>query len=423
MPTSFDKDTAQDWRERIVKELKGAPFDTVLSQTADDIAIQPFYVPEERKAVLASGPESPWTIHQDFSGLQEKNGLILQALEAGIDSIALSAENLSADLKDVLLDIIRLEIGGADFHVHWPEFLAAQDISDAGLKGGYLFDPYGLMLLNGQFDSASFIPEMVKLFAESTQHNKHWKTLSLEGDRYANAGASPVQELAFTLSQVKAYLDIERSLASDMNLCLSADTDYFETACKLRAFRILWANLLKAYHTEAELEIKARSTTRDLAPVDQHGNLLRATSQAMAAIAGGADRVELRPFDAKGDAFSLRMARNIQKLLQHESYLDKNLNPMKGAYLFEELTADMAHMAWDLFKDIESKGGWLHFVQEGYIQKLVHRSAEAYAEAVNTQERTWLGVNKYPDAAQPEWKGMEVEFDGRTLPVLKNTLA
>jgi methylmalonyl-CoA mutase len=106
----------------------------------------------------------------------------------------------------------------------------------------------------------------------------------------------------------------------------------------------------------------------------------------------------------------------------HESYFDKNLNPMKGAYLFEELTKEMALKAWSLFKDIESKGGWVHFVKEGYIQRMLHKSAEAYADSVNNKERTWLGVNLYPDEAQAKWKEMKVEFDGRSLPVLKSEL-
>ncbi|NNC82503.1 MAG: hypothetical protein HKN79_02920, partial [Flavobacteriales bacterium] len=420
MPTDFRPDTAQEWKERILKELKGAPFEKVVSQTADGIEIQPFYVKDDQETILDTGPTRPWRIHQDFSGSADRNALILDALGAGVDSISLSCDNLEEDLKDVQVEIIRIEVGGTDFHVYWPQFLASRGIDESKLHGGYRFDPYGVMLMNGQFDSASFIPEMVKLFAESTASQKNWKTLSIEGNRYADAGATPVQELAFSLAQVKAYLDINPTLAHDLSVSLSADTVYFETSCKLRAFRILWANLLRAFGVSAPLHIKARSGTRDLAPIDQHGNLLRSTSQAMAAILGGADRVELRPFDGKGDAFSLRLARNIQKLLIHESYFDKNLNPMKGAYLFEELTAKMAKMAWNLFKDIESKGGWLHFVKEGYIQKMVHRSAEDYVEEINSKERIWLGVNTHPDPDQPEWKGMEVAFDGRTLPILKN---
>ncbi|NNK80277.1 MAG: hypothetical protein HKO93_02180 [Flavobacteriales bacterium] len=423
MPTAFDKDSAQDWKERILRELKGAPFEKVLSETADGIEIQPFYVKEAGASILDSGPQSPWRIHQDFSRIGSKNKLILAALEAGVDSISLSCEDLEIDLQNVMVDIIHIEVGGADFHIHWPAYTESKGLDEKTLKGGYLFDPYGALLVTGEYDSASFIPEMVKLFADSTSDQAHWKTLSLEGDRYANAGATAVQELAFTLSQIKAYLDINANLASEIGISLSADTSYFETSCKFRAFPILWANLLKAFGKEGSLSIKARSGLRDMAPTDQHGNLLRSTSQGMAAIVGGAERLELRPYNGKGDAFSLRLARNIQKLLQHEAYFDKNLNPMKGAYLFEEMTNTMAHKAWELFKEIETKGGWIRFVQEGYIQKMIHRSAEAYAEALNSQERTWLGVNKFPDPQQAEWKEMKVEFDGRTLPILKNKMA
>jgi methylmalonyl-CoA mutase len=143
----------------------------------------------------------------------------------------------------------------------------------------------------------------------------------------------------------------------------------------------------------------------------------------MASAIGGADRISLRPFDGRADAFSYRLARNVQKLLIHESYFDKNLNPMKGAYLFEELTKEMALKAWELFKDIESRGGWLHFAKEGYIQKMVHRSAEAYAEGFNSKEKPWLGVNLYPNANEAKWKEMKVNFDGRSLPIIESVLS
>ncbi|NNC84176.1 MAG: hypothetical protein HKN79_11420, partial [Flavobacteriales bacterium] len=250
MTKSFDTDSTHDWEERIRKELKGAPFDQVISQTEDGIEIRPFYRKTENRTTLDTGPQSPWRIHQDFSGIRVKNELILASLKAGVDSISLTCEDLSKDLQDVMVDIVQIEIGGADFHIHWPAFIESKGWDEKTLKGGYLFDPFGALLVTGEYDSASFIPDMVKLFAESTSDQAHWKTLSLEGDRYATAGASPIQELAFTLSQVKAYLDIDSNLASDMSINLSADTAYFETACKFRAFPILWANLLKAYGQE-----------------------------------------------------------------------------------------------------------------------------------------------------------------------------
>lgn len=422
MAVKFEKDSAQAWKERIVKELKGAPYEKVLSETADGIEIQPFYVNEQRKTVLDSGPRMPWAIHQDFTASQgEKNKLILQSLQAGVDSISVTADDLDEDLEGVHLEMIRIEVGGEDFHMLWPEYLESKGLDLNALKGGYAFDPYGGMIQSGQFEAISMIPAIVPMFAGATAENPNWKSLLIEGDRYHNAGATAVQELAYTLSQVNAYQQIDDALLGDMGIRLAAGTDYFETASKLRAFRILWANLAKAYgQSDNSVDLCATSSRMDLAPVDQHGNLLRATSQCMAAVVGGADRVSLLPFDGGGDEFSFRMARNIQKLLLHESYLDKNLNPMKGAYLFEEMTSGLATKAWELFKSIEEKGGWLKAVQDGSIQSEVMRSAEAWAKAINDGDRTWLGVNLYPDSEQPEWKGVEVGFDGKALPSIKS---
>ncbi len=424
MSEIFQKDTAQEWKERIIRELKGAPFEKVMSQTDDGIEIQPFYVDESRDSILSTGPEMPWSIHQEFIGTQpKKNTLILEALAAGVDSISVRAERLAEDLKGVIVDIIRVEVGGEDFQTLWPAYLMDKGIDFKKVKGGYAFDPYGTMLQKGDFSAASIIPPIIEAFTQSSSQMPQWKSLRVEGDRYHNSGATAVQELAFTLSQINAYARVDDQLLGDMSICLAAETDYFETACKLRAFRILWANLVKAYGKNDEVEISARSSKRDLAPIDQHGNLLRATSQCMAAVVGGADRVSLRPFDKKGDAFSYRMARNIQKLLTHESYFDKNTNPMKGAYLFEELTGQMAEKAWELFKEIEEKGGWLKNCESGSIQSQVKESAEQWAMKVSEGESTWLGVNLYPDEGQDEWKGVEVISDGKSLPILKSKMA
>lgn len=429
MSSLFQKDSHTDWQARIIKELKGRPYEDLVSQTRDGIEIQPFYTARENASVLSTGPSSPWRIRQEFiNDDEENNSFIHEALMAGVDSISVDAERLEEDLDGVNLEIIEIEVGGEDFHPLWMEELYGRDLTLDDVRGGYAWDPYGGMLLTGDFEPFHLMPTILKLLSMQVDEQSDWYLMHVCGDNYHNAGATVVQELAFSISQMNLCLMYEPSLAPKMALTLAAGTDYFETACKFRAMRILWANLMRAHKQKCDLRLFARSATKDHAPVDQHSNLLRATAQSMAAIAGGAERITLLPFDGKADGFSYRMARNIQNILIHESYLDKSLNPMEGAYLFEKLTTDLATAAWDKFNAIESFGGWGKYCFRNRLQDEVRESAEQWAAGVNSSERTWLGVNKYADPEQKEWKGISVVEKGKSelgmeLPSFENKWA
>ncbi len=423
MSTTFKKDSHTAWHERILKELKGRPFEDLVSRTSDGIEIQPYYTSSQKAGVISSGLSSPWRIRQEFMSDEESNNtLIHEALMSGIDSISVNAAHLEKDLDKVNIDMIEVEVAGDDFHPSWMEEVLKRNLSGSQVQGGYAWDPLGGILISGNFDGFDMMPTVLKMMCQQVEKLPDWYVLNVCGDNYHNAGASPVQELAFCLAQVNLYLKQETAMAPRMALTLAAGTDYFETVSKFRAMRILWANLMKAQGQKAELKLFARSSTKDLSPVDQHSNLLRATTQAMAAIAGGAERIVLHPFDGEGDAFSYRMARNIQHLLIHESYMDKTANPVDGAYLFEELTTEMASKSWEYFKTIEAQGGWDTYALNGKIQNEVKNSAERWAADINSGDRTWLGVNRYPSATQPEWKGIEVEQEGLALPSFKNNL-
>jgi len=424
MAQPFTADSASDWQARIVKELKGKDYETLISQSSDGHEIQPFYTASDRPQVLGAGLKAPWRIRQEFEGSGKGvNTLIHEALMAGVDSISVQAEGLEDTLEDVKTEMIELEVGGEDFHPLWSEEVAANNLKPEQVIGGYAWDPLGGMLVQGEFAAAEMMPMIVPMIAAGASDWERWYALHLCGDVYHNAGATPVQELAYSLAQVAQYMSYSERLSGDMVLTLAAGTDYFETAAKLRAMRILWANLMQKHGRKDELRLFARSSTKDLAPVDQHGNLLRASAQAMAAIAGGAERITLHPFDGEGTSFSYRMARNIQNLLMHESYMDKNLDPMKGAYLFEEMTAEMAKAAWKHFKSIQAQGGWMAYAQSGTLQAEIKQSADTWASDINSGDRTWLGVNKYPDADQLTWKSISVAQRGLAIPYFTNELA
>lgn len=419
MAISFNTDTIEDWESRILKELKGAPIEQAYSQTRDGIEISPFYHREHLERPIQLGRSAAWRALQEFTQSEHQNALIHEALMAGVDCISVVTDDFEQALEGVHLKMIELELGGQDFHPRTLELIEAHGLNLSDLKGGYAWDPIGGLILTGEFAAIELMPSILPIFHQQVAEAKDWYLVNVGGDIFHNAGATAVQELAYTLGTVHSYLDVLPELAQQMRVTLGAGTSYFETVAKFRAFRILWANLMKHHGADAQLTLQARSSTLDMAPTDHESNLLRATVQCTAAVAGGIDRMSIRPFNGEESAFSMRMSRNIQALMQHESYFDKCVDPSQGAYLFEQMTRKYASQAWELFRSMEQQGGFLAAVASGEVKEQVQASAEAYVSAVNSGERTWLGMNKFPPPGVEEWKGLALTSHGHGLPSIE----
>ncbi len=164
MSTIFQKDNAADWQARIIKELKGRPFEDLISKTRDGIKLLPFYVASDRQSVLSTGSNQPWRIRQEFlNDDEENNSFVHEALMAGVDSISVDAERLEEDLDGVNIEMIEVEVGGEDFHPRWMEELDNRNLSPSQVQGGYAWDPYGGMLLSGDFEAFDMMPMVLKM--------------------------------------------------------------------------------------------------------------------------------------------------------------------------------------------------------------------------------------------------------------------
>jgi methylmalonyl-CoA mutase len=185
---------------------------------------------------------------------------------------------------------------------------------------------------------------------------------------------------------------------------------------KIRAFRLIWAKVVEAYNPKSKDAAKAfiHSTTAkwNMTVYDPYVNMLRATTESMSAVLGGADSISVKPFDApfkKAGTFSNRISRNTQIILKEEAYFDKIVDPAAGSYYIESLTDSIATEVWKEFLKIENEGGYSASLKKGIIQTEIEAMANKRLTDVSTRRDTILGTNQYPNFTEQELKNIDNE--------------
>ena len=221
------------------------------------------------------------------------------------------------------------------------------------------------------------------------------------------AGGSAAQELAFAASSVVAHakaavdagMSVEAALRGTV-VGLSVDAEYFDSLAKVRALRILWASVAKAFGLDIPANIEARSSRRMLAARDPWPNLLRLTAAGFAGAVGGADAVVLDGFtraSGRPDASARRQARNTQLVLMEEANLGRVDDPAAGSWFLDSRTHDLATAAWAEFQRIEREGGVVASLKGGAIQMRVAASRAGLQSAFDTGAKQIIGVTKFVD--------------------------
>ena len=191
----------------------------------------------------------------------------------------------------------------------------------------------------------------------------------------------------------------------------------------MKALRILWKKLTKELGIQAECHIIAFPTKRNLTLYDYNVNMLRTTTECMAAILGGADCIYNLPYDHlyhKENDFAERIARNQLLILRSESYFDKVSNVASGTYYIESLISDLVNKSWELYEQIETGGGFLSQLKQHKIQKKIRASAEKQQEAFDQGHEVLVGSNKYPN--EKDLMKDQLQLDPFLKKVAKKTL-
>jgi methylmalonyl-CoA mutase len=425
--------------DKVIADLKGADFNKKLVwKTNEGFDVQPFYRAENMDEVsfLNSLPgefpfvrgtkktNNEWLVRQSIAvtELAEANKKALNYLMRGVDSLAfvfnggeLTVADLDVLLKDICLPAVEVNfvnccsVKATEAFVAYAK-KAGYDL--ATVKGSVEYDPFGKFAVTGLLrNGAEHVLANAAKLIEQTSEMKKYKTLAVNGKNFGNAGASAVQELGFSLAQGAEYLtaltekgvEID-AVAKKLKFNFSVSANYFMEIAKLRAARLLWAQIVKAYapkcECSAKMTIHAETGSWNKTVYDAYVNMLRTQTEAMSASIGGADSITVLPFNAAYEAsneFSDRIARNQQLLLKEESHISKIVDPAAGSYYIEELTAALAENAWKLFIDVQEKGGFIAALREGFIQAEVKKMAAKRDSNVATRRENLLGVNQFPN--------------------------
>ena len=397
--SDFESVSAKAWKQKIQADLKGADYnETLIWNTTEDINVKPFYNKEdlENNALLNVSANS-WSICQSIFvfDVEKSNAKAVNAIERGAENITFIVPN-----NDVSIAVLLRNIDATSTPLYFElQFLDADYAKQLSTIAGVsiLTDTIGNLARSGNWFSTlkSDNETLEKIISANN------KTLSVDLSLYQNAGASIVQQLAYSLAHANEYLNLlQNDLKSQVIFKVSVGTNYFFEIAKLRALRVLWKTLASEYNVIEDCHIIVTPTKRNKTIYDYNTNMLRTTTECMSAILGGANTVCNLAYDAiyhKDNEFGERISRNQLLVLKHESYFDAVENASDGAYYIESLTQQLAEKALILFKDIEAKGGFLKLLKEGLIQKKTKESATKEQASFDTGAITLLGTNKHPN--------------------------
>jgi len=452
----------EQWEKKIAEDLKGADYEKKLVwKPHEGFKVKPYYVADDLKALehlsvlpdafpfvrSSKKSDNTWFIRQDImvSDLKRANEKALDILMKGIDSLGFvleEDEEYSKEDLDLLLKNIFTEMVEINFHCgrnvlqimknHY-EMLVRYNRDFQKIHGSLDFDPFGRLITKGNFyfskeEDLQVCHDLIK----TAEYLPHFTVINVSGDHFHHAGATIVEELAFSLASGAEYLTqlTETALsvsqvAPKIRFCFATGSNYFMEIAKYRAARLLWAHIVKAYGPSsdeaAKMTIHAVTSRWNKSMYDPYVNMLRTTTEAMSVIISGIDSLTVGPFNEvfeKPNDFSERIARNQQLLLKEESYLDQVIDPAAGSYYIENLTDSIAAEAWKLFLEIDAMGGYLEAVLQGEIQKRIAETAHKRDMDLASRKDIILGVNQYPNFSEKKEEDFSaaLKADGQPEP-------
>ena len=388
----------------------------------------------------------PWTIRQyaGFSTAEESNAFYRRALDAGQQGVSVAfdlathrgydsdhprvegdvgkagvAIDSVEDMK-LLFDGIPLEkvsvsmtMNGAVIPV-LASFIVTgeeQGVPRAALSGTIQNDILKEFMVRNTYiyppePSLRIIADIIEYTAAEMPK---FNSISISGYHMQEAGANLVQELAFTLADGREYvraalkrgMDVD-AFAGRLSFFFAIGMNFFMEAAKLRAARLLWHRIMTEFGAKKPQSLMLRTHCQtsgvSLQEQDPYNNVVRTAYEAMAAALGGTNSLHTNALDeamALPTAFSSRIARNTQLILQEETGITQVVDPLAGSYYVESLTAELADKAWALMQEVEEMGGMTKAVATGMPKLRIEESAARRQAAIDRGEEVIVGVNKY----------------------------
>ncbi len=396
----FSEVSAKEWKQKIQFDLKGLDYNqTLLTQTNEGITIKPFYHSDLYKKLDVPKPKQDSKICQTIYIASEKiaNAIAQDALKKGVQSIRFIADKkfdytlLLNNLPKKTSFIFEINFLNNSFLKELIDFLKQKNASIfIDVIGN--FARFGNWFLNEKDDFSI----LNKILRES---DNKISILGIDASLYQNAGATIIQQIAYSLAHFLSYAD-KNILPKKIFFKFSLGSNYFFEISKLRAFRYLFDKITSELNLKIEAEILAIPSKRNKSIYDYNVNMLRTTTEYMSALLGGAETICSMPYDVlyhKSNEFGERIARNQLLILKEESYFTEAYKMVNGSYYVEHITFEMAEKSLELLKNIDKNGGFLEQLKKGTIQRKIEESANKEQEQFDKGELVLLGTNKYPN--------------------------
>lgn len=447
--------TLEDWQKLAAREVRDADLNWT---TPEGIVVKPLYTAADApdpglpgfapftrgvKASMYAG--RPWTIRQyaGFSTAEESNAFYRRNLAAGqkglsvafdlathrgydsdhprvagdvgkagvaidtiddmkilFDGIPLDTMSVSMTMNGAVLPCLAFYIVAAEEQGVSPDKLSGTIQNDIlkefMVRNTYIYPPEPSMRI------------VSDIIAYTADHMPRFNSISISGYHMHEAGATAVQELAFTLADGMAYvraalargLDID-AFAGRLSFFFGIGMNFFMEIAKLRAARSLWSRIIADFGGSPRsqtLRTHCQTSGVSLTEQDPYNNVIRTAIEAMAATFGGTQSLHTNSLDeavALPTDFSARIARNTQLILQEETGMTHVVDPLGGSYYVEALTKELADKAWALIEEVEAAGGMIDAVNQGIPKEHIERAAAARQARVDRAEDVIVGVNRY----------------------------
>lgn len=467
-----DKPTIADWQALASKEVKGRD---LTWPTPEGIAVKPLYTAEDvagrdpglpgfapfTRGVRASMYAGrPWTIRQyaGFSTAEESNAFYRRNLAAGQKGLSVafdlathrgydsdhprvtgdvgkagvaidSVEDMKILFDGIPLDqmSVSMTMNGAVIPILAFFIVAAEEqgVSQDKLDGTIQNDILKEFMVRNTYiyppqPSMRIVSDII---AYTSAYMPKFNSISISGYHMQEAGATQLQELAFTIADGAEYvraamasgLDIDK-FAGRLSFFFAIGMNFFMEVAKLRAARLLWHRVMTKLGAQDErskmLRTHCQTSGVSLQEQDPYNNVIRTTIEAMAAVLGGTQSLHTNALDeaiALPTDFSARIARNTQLVIQEETGITKVVDPLGGSYYIEALTNELADKAWELIERIEAEGGMAKAVAAGWPKAMIEEAAAAKQARVDRGEDVIVGVNKYKPADTAEIEILDVD--------------
>ena len=468
-----------DWQRLAEKELRGKSVEELDWTTLEGIKVKPVYSEEDLndiehlgnlpgfepyvrgvKATMYAG--RPWTIRQyaGYSTAEESNAFYKRGLAAGQQGVSVAFDlathrGYDSDHERVIGDVgkagvaidsvedmkilfdgiplneisVSMTMNGAVIPV-LANFIVAgeeQGHKKSDLSGTIQNDILKEFMVRNTY---IYPPEpSMRIVADIIEYTSSempkFNSISISGYHMQEAGASVVQELAYTLADGKEYakkaiekgLDID-AFAGRLSFFFAIGMNFFMEAAKLRAARLLWHRImtdLGAKNPRSKmLRTHCQTSGVSLQEQDPYNNVIRTAYEAMSAVLGGTQSLHTNALDeamALPTDFSARIARNTQLILQEETGVSNVVDPLAGSYYVEKLTADLADAAWRLIEEVDEMGGMTKAVAAGMPKLRIEETAAKRQADIDRGDQVIVGVNKYRLTQEDELDIRDIDND------------